>query len=179
MINKSVLVSFVLILFASCSTISYWSDTPGNTDYSVYKSYQIDDQCSDYDPGVNPINQLRIKNAIELELRDMGYSRSENPDLNIKFFVKNETKYFYDNCVEEYDTFVGGNQCIEKVYTYEEGTLVIDFIDIRKNEAVWHAGARGSAWDRNDAPDETIKKMVKEMMKEYKTLVKSSSYAMY
>lgn len=177
MVQKFILIVSILSLFASCSTISYWSDTPGNIDYSIYQSYQIDDQCSDYDPGVNPINQQRIKNAIELELRDMGFIRGENPDLNIKFFIKNETKYFYENCVEEYDSFTGGNQCIEKVYTYEEGTLVIDFIDIRKNEAVWHAGARGSSWDSMESPDNTIVKMVKEMMKEYRSLVKSSFYA--
>ncbi len=166
-----------LMIISSCSRISYWSDHPEGIVYSDYKTYQMDDQCSDYDPGVNPINQIRIKNALEIELRSMGMTPSDDPDLNVKFFVKNETKYFYENCVEEYDRYTGGDQCIEKVHSYQEGTLVIDFFDVRRNLAVWHAGARGEAWDSIDNPDPVIKRMVRDLMKEYRNLGKAESFA--
>ena len=178
MIYKLSVVVFTLLLLNSCSSISYWSDLPGDIDYSDYQSYMIDDQCSDYDPGVNPINQQRIKNALELELRAMGFIRSDDPDLNVKFFIKNETKYFYENCANEYDDITGGNQCIERVYSYEEGTLIVDFIDLRNNLAVWHGGARGESWDTVKNPDATIKQMVKQLLKEFKSLRQADSYAM-
>ena len=177
MIHRWMFFFTFLFIISSCSRITYWSDHPEGIAYGDYQTYQIDEQCSDYDPGVNPINQLRIKNALEIELRSMGMMPSEDPDINVKFFIKNETKYFYENCIEEYDQFTGGGQCVDKVHSYLEGTLVIDFIDVRRNMAVWHAGARGESWDSIDNPDPVIKRMVKDLMMEYLNLVKAESFA--
>ncbi len=175
---RRLLILFIMIgFYASCSSITYWTDHQEDVDFSDYSTYKIDDQCSDYNPGINPIHQQRIKNAIEIALRDLNYSKSEDADLSIKYFVMNETKYFYEHCLPEYDDVAGGGQCIDKVYTYEEGTLVIDFIDIRRNLAVWHGGANGDSWDNMSNADETINEMVGRIMQEYKELAKSSVYA--
>ena len=176
--NKVLWGLFLAFLMStSCSKVTYWSDHTAEIDFGDYQTYMIDEQCSDYNPGINPIHQQRIKNAIEIAFRDMGYIRSKDADINVKFFVKNETKYFYDNCIPEYENIEGGGQCIDKVYTYEEGTLVIDLIDIRKNKAIWHGGARGESWDNLDNADQKISEMVRVIMKEYETLVNSEAYA--
>ena len=59
----------VLMLLSGCQTLTHWSDQVDGVNFSMYQTYKIDEQCSDYNPGVNPINQQRIKNAIEKELR--------------------------------------------------------------------------------------------------------------
>lgn len=148
-----------------------------DVNYGQYMTYHIDDQCSDYNPGVNPINQQRIKNAIEVELRAMGYKRAENADINVKYYLKNETKYFYQNCVEEYSDFTNGQVCIDRAYAYEEGTLVIDLFDNNKNMAIWHGGASGSSWAKMKDPTEKINDTVEAIFKEYKAAMSAPSFA--
>lgn len=160
------LIAMVVFLF-SCQTTRYWTDSNEDADFGMFQTYLIDDECSEYNPGINPILQQRIKNAIEIELRDLGYQRSSDPDLSIKYLIKNETNYFYENCLPEYDDIVGGSQCVERVYTYEEGTLVIDFIDVKNNLAIWHGGASGESWDRVRNTAAVVDKMVKKIIGEY------------
>ena len=171
------LLIIVTLLFSCQSNLRHWVDYEASSEFNGYGSYSIDEQCSDYNPGVNPINQQRIKNAIEVELRSIGYAKSDDPDLMVKFFVKNETKFFYDQCLPDYDRFQGGKVCIDRVYEYEVGTLVIDLIDVRRNTAVWHGGGEGGSWEKMKNPDAKINTMVKTILSEYKKLVKSSSYA--
>jgi hypothetical protein len=177
--KKIEFVFFVLILFAlmSCHSLNHWMDYESGADFSIYQTYMIDDQCSDYNPGVNPIHQQRIKNAIEVELRKMGFRKAEEADLNIKYFVKNETKYFYETCANEYENYRGGNQCIERVYTYDVGTLVIDFFDRKTNTAVWHGGAEGGSWEKMKNAEQTINKMVGKIMGDFKQSRLNKTYA--
>ena len=171
------LILLSVLLIGACQSTKFWSDTMEEVKFSQYQSYMIDDECSEYNPGLNPIHQIRIRNAIELELRELGYVRSDDPDITIKFFVKNETKYFYENCLPEYDDIIGGAQCVEKVHTYEEGTLIIDFIDTKENLAIYHGGAAGEPWDKLSNPNPTIKKMVRGIIQNYAELVSKEGYA--
>ena len=168
-------ITLGMMFIYSCGSVTHWTDFEEGTTFEDYRTYKIDEQCSDYNPGINPIHQQRIKNAIELELRSMGYAKAEEADINIKFFVKNETKYFYEECLPEYDEFTGGQRCVERVHTYEEGTLVIDFIDISENLAVWHGGASGESWDRLDNASQKIGKMVRAIIGDYRKLVDGES----
>ena len=166
-----------LVLLASCSNVYTWSDATPDINFSDYTTYKIDDQCSDYNPGTNPINQQRIKNAIEGELRKFGYKRSEDGDINVKFYVKNETKFFYENCINEYSEYGGGQVCIERAYEYEVGTLVIDLFDNKENKAIWHGGTSGSSWEKIADPTAMINKAVSAIFKEYKTAPSTPGYA--
>lgn len=174
---SSSLILMVFLLLSCQNNLKHWVDYEPDTDFAMYSTYAIDEQCSDYNPGVNPIHQQRIKNAIEIELRDMGYKKSEDPDLVIKFFVKNETKFFYEQCLSFYDGYQGGRQCIQRAYDYEVGTLMIDLIDVRYNKAVWHGGGEGASWEKMKNPEKKIKQMVKAIMTDYKKLAKSEVYA--
>ena len=174
-LNEVFYVVLSVLFISSCASVTHWTDFEEGRSFNDYRTYKIDEQCSDYNPGINPIQQQRIKNAIELELRSMGYEKAEAADLNIKFFVKNETKYFYEECLPEYDEFTGGQRCIERVHTYEEGTLVIDFIDISDNLAVWHGGASGEPWERMNNASQKITKMVRAIIGDYKKLVERDS----
>ena len=166
--NIYLFVILLAMILSSCSSVYTWSDQREGVDFYSYQTYMIDEQCSDYNPGINPINQQRIKNAIELELRDLGYMRAENADINVKFLVKNETKFFYENCLRDYSGYRGGEMCIEKVHTYEEGSLVIDLIDIRSNTAIWHGGASGKSWKKIENPQSAISKMVSSIFNQYR-----------
>lgn len=175
--SSIILALSTLMVLSSCSNVYTWSDATPGTNFSDYTTYQIDDQCSDYNPGVNPINQQRIKNAIEVELRDLGYKRSEDADINVKFYLKNETKYFYENCANEYEDYTNGQVCIERAYAYDEGTLIIDLFDTKKNEAVWHGGVSGDSWEKMKDPTSSINQSVKAIFKDYKSALSTPGYA--
>lgn len=166
-----------IIILSACSNVYTWSDVTPEANFDNYTSYQIDEQCSDYNPGINPIIQQRIKNAIEIELRAMGYKRSSDADIIVKFYVKNETKFFYENCINDYDGYGGGQVCIDKAYSYEAGTLVIDLFDNKENLAIWHGGASGDSWENLANPDDKINKLVGAILKEYKTTVPTPGFA--
>ena len=81
----------VSILYASCTSTQFVSDHLGNVNASQYNSYSMEANCAN---DINPIMQLRIKNAIEKKLRAKDYAKQENADLLVKYFVKNVSKKF-------------------------------------------------------------------------------------
>ena len=163
-------------LLAACQSLSHWSDFESEVNFGAYKTYSINDQCSDYNPEVNLLNQQRIKNAIEMELRGIGYKRSDDPDLLVKFLVKNETEYLHEHCLNEYDGYRGGSVCIDRVTGYKVGTLVIDLIDVRQNMVVWQGGGQGDSWLHIDP--KKIKKMVSIIMADYSKLREQPEFTM-
>ena len=81
-------------------------------DASKYQTYVMEDNCSD---EINPIMQIRIKNALEKSLRSNNYSKSNDADILVKYFVKNKSKKYIEECKEEYTRWEGGKFCQERV----------------------------------------------------------------
>lgn len=161
---KKLLVLLLAIGFSSCSKVIYISDPLENTDFSVYQTYGTEEHC---DEGISSLNAQRIKNAVEVNLRKNGYTVSNNPDLLVKYFVKNTTKKIVEECSDYYDRWTGGETCRERVVNYEEGSIVIDFIDTHKNTIIWHGAAKGPSFQKLSKPGEDINNMVKKLVDLY------------
>lgn len=170
MINhlKVIVIFSILLLSASCSD-QIWSDYDTGVDRKEFETYMMYVHDTEYELGVNPINKIRIENAVKANLRDLGLKTSENPDLLVKYFVKLDQKEFIETCNNTYNEFSGGEYCIERVVTYEEGTLVIDIIDASEDKIVWHGVVQGAPIDRSRNPDKKIKTVIRKLMKEFKT----------
>jgi hypothetical protein len=163
---RNILLLGILLFLTSCSQVYYVSDPAAGLDSNKYMSYGTEEHC---DEEVSQLNLQRIKNALDIGMRDIGLERSDRPDLLVKFFVKNKTKKYIEECADHYDRWTGGETCREKVLTYEEGSIVIDFIDTDTNTIVWHGAAHGPSFNTLKKPDQEINRMVSKLIKMYYT----------
>lgn len=158
------IVLFAILVMGSCSSTRYTSDSLQDVDAKAYHTYVMEDNCGD---DINPIMQIRIKNALEKKLRSSDYTMSPNADILVKYFVKNTSKHYVEECTDEYERWEGGQTCQERVITYEEGSIVIDMIDTRTNTIIWHGAAFGPSWDSIHDPNKKVDAVIAKLLDRY------------
>jgi len=170
---KSVAALFallVVIMLAGCSGIQVTTDFNREWNFDSYKTY---DWVAAKSPELRdplletPMQDMRVKDAVERELGIKGYHRSvEDPDFLISFFIGSESQVDVSTCGYHYPTSPhcwGGDV---EGYTYSEGTLVLDFIDFDKEELVWRGSAKGALYQGGSA-DKTLTEAVVKMLKDF------------
>lgn len=158
---KSILLSCLIIGFASCSTTQYLSDSLVPVDISQFESYVLEENCGD---DINPIMQIRINNAVQKSLQNRGLTYNENANLLVKYFVKNKEQKYVQECRDDYLRWEGGTKCIDRVITYEEGSIVVDMINTKNNTIVWHGAAYGPSWSKLSDPNKHVNKTIENLM---------------
>ena len=154
----------MVAVLASCSSTQFVSDSLGDINAAQYDTYTMEENCAD---DINPVMQIRIKNALETEMRSKDYSRSEDADILIKYFVKNLSKKYVEECREEYNRWEGGEYCQERVINYVEGSIVIDIIDRNTNSIIWHGAAYGPSWSKISDPNKKVKQVISKLLERY------------
>jgi len=142
-----ILITAALFLI-SCSTISVNQDYDPAYDFSKLKTFGFIPITSE--AGIDQLNAQRLGDAIKSNLTAQGYTLSENADFGIALFFTKDTKtsvqssggygYGYGYGYRGY----GGMGGSTYVTQYDEGTLVIDFIDIAENKLVWRGVGTGA-----------------------------------
>lgn len=160
--NKIITYLIICIGITSCSTISYMTDNLNNVNAAKFRTYATQDNCDDN--NINPIMLQRVKNAIDINMRNHNITPSEDPDLLVQYFIKNEYKSFIANCRLDYDSLIGGEDCRTKVVSYEEGSIVIDFVDTENNTIVWHGAIKGRSFNYMKEPNAKINEMVSNLI---------------
>jgi len=156
----SVLILFTgVVLFASCSSISVNQDYDPAYDFSKLKTYGFIPITEE--AGIDQINATRLGDAIKANLTAKGYTLSENADFGIALFFTKDTKtsiqstggygYGYGYGYRGY----GGMGGSTYVTQYDEGTLVIDFVDMAKQELVWRGVGTGALSDSPSVEERT------------------------
>ncbi len=158
-----ILFLFALCFLVSCSATKYYTDQLPDVNIPSFSTYQIESDCDD---SISPINNIRVENAINLYFKERGYSRSTDPDVIVQAFLKNEIRNVNNFC-NPYDRWGGGEYCNPMYLSYEEGTLIIDFIDVKKNEIFWHGAAVGETFRNAKNTNEKIPKIVNRLLSEY------------
>lgn len=164
---KTVLFLFLVLTIMSCA-IKYdiISDTEESINFRKYKTYAIIHDDHGFEIGTNPINKLRIDSAIESEVMAIGYEHSEDPDLQISWFVKVDTK-LEQGVYNAYYSKWRSPRAIE-VYEYQVGTLVVDIVDSNTGKVVWHVKVSGNITEEIPNVEVKIKEVVKEIFNSYK-----------
>jgi len=174
----SVLVVLVLIAaVAGCSSLSVKHDYDPEVDFSKFTTYAWYDLPSDYQMTTseaqvrNSLLDGRLKSATDAELKARGMEWVEvNPDLYIVYHVGVKdrvdiTNYGYGYGGYGYRGWHGGYHGNDfQVYNYQEGTLIVDFIDADTKELVWRGTAQkvlGDAGSPERAQAEVDKIMAK------------------
>ena len=153
-------------------------DYDADTDFSAYKTFQWMETDTASDGSTtsyvdSPMVRKRIQSALEVELRKDGLVESEDgqPDIFVVFHatikdkVQLDTTYGYAPGYRRHRRYPVAYG-VATVRTYEEGTLIVDIIDARKNELVW----RGWVSDAVGNPkkmETRINKAVKKLFKRF------------
>jgi hypothetical protein len=177
----SIILIGCLLLFTGCATFDVHYDFDPEADFASYKTY--DWSLPSENSPVNPLTGKRIKIAVDRQLKAKGLTATqENPDLLIipsggqeKRVDVQEWGYGHDD-----RNYPGGGWYPGRVpgaydgrdyfeyrrgidtFEYEVGTLVIDFVDVKKNELVWRGTASGVIEPGKTAEqiDEVISRML-------------------
>ena len=166
----------VMLLFAvtltSCNTVRVASDYDQKVDFGQYDTYAF------FKPGIDradisDLDKKRILRAIEEEMAEIGFTKSEDPELLVSIFTKtNENINIYQNPMLGYGYGWGWSPWYwgvghNTVNTTSEGTLYIDLIDANEKELVWQGMGTAALASKVDKKQERINKIVSEILEKY------------
>lgn len=165
---------FLLLILASCSTVSVYSDYDKNVNFASYKTYAF------FKPGIDKVeisdlDKRRILRAIDDQMQAKGFTKSENPDLLVNIFTKAREQVNVNQFSAGWGygwgwgwnpyMMYGGNQT--SVSTSTEGTLFIDLIDAKKKEMIWQGEGVGTLTKNVAKKDEKVAEFVSKILAQY------------
>ena len=167
---KTIHAFFVLFLMGfvvSCSTIyGVKYDYDKQVNFGSLKTYDwmtVPDKAD-----IDSLNVERVKKAVNAELQAKGYMMtSNNPDFLIAEHMRSKDKIQVEDWGYGYSRH--GRYRRSSSYQYEEGSLILDFIDARSKEMIWRGVAKAVV-DNVDTPEKTekiINEAVQEILKNF------------
>ena len=109
----------------------------------------------------NAFFQDHVQGAIERNMAAKGFERAPStaePDVRIHFHAVVDRRLDV-NRLDAQSGYCSRNDCQGGVSEYEEGTLVIDMIDVRTNRLVWRGWAQDSVEGVLDNEDRLARKI--------------------
>jgi len=152
--KKSVLLIIAAFLVAlvvnsGCSSISVSQDYDTSFDFSKWKNYGF--MPIPESAGIDQLTADKISNAIRRELNAKGYKDSEPSDFGIALHFGQKTVTDVQSYGYGWGWYGGGVD----VSQYQEGTLIIDLIDMKTNKLEWRGTAQGALADNPDVQTRT------------------------
>ena len=149
-------VIVTLLFFVSCSSISVNQDYNTEFDFSKWKTFgfiPIPESA-----GIDQINASRLGDAVKKQLEAKGYELKEPADFGVAFqFGKQQVTdvtsyggYGYGWGWGGYGYGPGGGVDVTQ---YEQGTLIIDFVDMKDNKLEWRGTGQGALKDNPTVED--------------------------
>jgi hypothetical protein len=164
----------VSMTVVSCATtMGVSSHVERGVDFSRYRSFTWGpaDALPTGDPRLdnNPFFKDHVQGAVEKQLaaRGIELTTTGTPDLLIHYHANIRKRIAIDRSAHAYDYCSGAN-CPPETITYEEGTLVLDFIDARTDRLIWRGWAPNSVADtlhNRDKMARRIDQAVTQMLK--------------
>ncbi len=136
-------------LVSGCSGISVSTDFDPKVDFSAFKTYGW--HAAPAGAAPNPLVDARIRRAVDDALPARGYRAAASP-AEADFLVAHRTAVQQRIEVSPSSAAVGYRSgrwgaavgTGADVRTYDEGTLVLDFVDAKSKELVWRGTASGT-----------------------------------
>lgn len=173
--KQILLTIFAVALFAACSPeIHVRTDFDPDYDLWNYKTFDWGKKVN-IEEGLNPLhynelNDKRIKSAIKSQLTARGYQLSDvNPDLLLHYHIIVTDKSAVTTTPFGYNYSDYWMRTETNIYTYREGTLILDLMDSKTHNLIW----RGWAVSALETPysqeeiDRLIKKVVSKIFKKF------------
>lgn len=166
------ILSLILVLaVTSCSTVKVATDYDKQVNFDNYRTYAF------YKPGIDKaeisdLDKRRILRGIDENLSGRGMTKSENPDLLISIFTKeNQRVDIYNNNFGYgwyWNPYWHGGYYGTSVSRTPEGTLFIDIIDAKTNNLIWQGmGTADLRMNNIDKKEAQIKEIVNKILEKY------------
>ena len=181
----SVLVVVLAAVGTACSSVRTNYDFDPSTNFSAWRTYAWYPSGSPPtgDPRLdNPLLHGRIEAAVNRTLVARGYSqvKDRTPDFYVNYHLSTEARLDVRTMNRVYSggphgrswagSGWGGVGWAETVVDqYEEGTLVIDFVDVSARRLAWRgSGTRRLAWDpQPDRLTQRVNEAVDEILAQF------------
>jgi hypothetical protein len=160
----------------ACSTVNVHYDYDPSVDFSGFHTYAWlpqPESAGPADPRLdNPLLDARIRRSVDSRLAQAGYRKVEEqaPDFQVAYHVGIASKVDVDTIYHGYGRvgWAGGGWADTVVREYEEGTLLIDFLDPMDGQLVWRGtgqtrleqGGDPSPEEREKGVDEVVSKIL-------------------
>jgi hypothetical protein len=163
------LISFLAVVTMSCSTIyDVRYDYERKTNFAGLKTY--DWLVAPEGAEIEPLLQDRLKNAVNTALEGKGLRMtSDDPDFLIAMQTMSKEKVRHSPKAWGYGY---GSRWYSHKYrtrTYDEGTLVLDFVDNASKKLIWRGTAQGLV-ESNMTPeklDDVVSEAVQKTLKNF------------
>ena len=144
---KQILFGFSALVLTTCSPeIQVHTDFDPDYDLWTYKTFDWG-QKVDIEEGKNPfhyneLNDKRIKSAVQDQLANRGYLLTENqPELILHYHIIVEDKSTLVTEPNDYNYSSYWMRMETSIYSYREGTLILDLMDSKTNNLIWRGWA--------------------------------------
>jgi hypothetical protein len=166
-ISVMIMLAMVLGLLAvSAAAQSVQSDFDRSFRFSELKSFRFAVQkrgATDPLAG-DTLNDGRIRNGLESQLTANGFRmESEKADFVIAYYVTTKNKLNVQDFGYGPPRWFGSRDI--RVNQYSEGTLMVDFIDVKSNQVIWRGRAVGTL--EMKGVDKKISKSVEKLVKQF------------
>ncbi len=162
-----------LAILAGCSSIEVKTDYDPDVDFSKYKTYAWVGEngvMEGSELGDYPLVAKRVKESIDRDLKQRGFQLVddvEKADFAIVIHAGKQEKMQVTNYggyygYYQYDPWWGPYGGYTDVSYYTEGTLVIDFVDVKTKELAWRG--LGTKIVRNYSSPEEAQKGVDKIV---------------
>jgi hypothetical protein len=172
-------LSLISTLFiAACSSgVKVSSNAEKDVDFSNYSTFKmLPVEYGETDRIVNIDDNKRIiKESIISELEGMNYTQeASDPDVLVYATVTIEQEEQKRERTFQDGPYYSGQRNYSwsasdsiLVGYYDEGSLVINLIDAKKNKLIWHATGRKALKKQEDDREEKLRQAVADMFDEY------------
>ena len=168
------LVIFLMGFVVSCSTIyGVQYDYDKQADFKSLKTF--DWMTVPEKADIDSLNVERVKKAVNAELQAKGLMMtSNNPDFLIAEHLGKKDKVQVTNWGYGYGPhggYWGGywGPGGTSTYEYEEGSLILDFVDAKSNKMIWRGVAKAEVQKTNspEKAEKLINEAVQEILKNF------------
>lgn len=175
-----------LLFLSSCTSVRVVSDYDKEANFNAYKTYAF------YKTGIDKahisdLDKKRILKAIDADLRFKGLVKSEDPDILVSIFTKEQEQvdvynnywggmygwgwspYYWGGYGYGYGWGPGWGWGGTSVSTSTQGSLYIDLIDTKNKELVWQGKGVGtlSSTKNIEKREERIREFVTKILEQY------------
>jgi hypothetical protein len=171
---KQFLILGMILLFACTSEIQVKTDYDPDYDLWTYKTFDWGQKLN-IEEGKNPLyyNELidkRIKSAVKNQLTMRGYRLTDSrPDLILHYRITVDDKSTRVSPRDSYQESSFWLRMETNMYTYREGTLILDLMDSKTCNLIWRGWAVSVVDDSytSEEVDRMIKTAVAKIFKKF------------
>jgi hypothetical protein len=168
MMQKFILL-FVALFFSACATMKVTSDYAPQYDFQKIKTFAVAHKTK---PSEDGLTNQRIITALKETLQKKGFKEVSKDEADIVFLfhlnIQNKTEVYTDYQMVGYGRR-GMVIAVPSTYNYDEGKLIIDGYDPKRNKTIYRAVVVDELKEKKNPKErqEYILEVVQEELKNF------------